>query len=87
MKHANSNENRVNDKVLNSDVNDEMSASNSTEERLEKLENQTKQMSEKLEDMESDIQENKREIQYAINKLYSVRDVNKLSDGFVGNDN
>ena len=82
MKNTDSNENRVNDKVLNSDVNDEVSknTSNSTEERLEKLEKQAKQMSEKIDNLETDVQTNKREIQYAINKLYSVRDTNKLSD-------
>lgn len=79
MKNADSNENRVNDKVSN----DGGSTPDSTEKRLEKLEDQTKQMSEKLENMESDIQANKREVQYAINKLYSVRDINGLSDGFV----
>ena len=83
MKHADSNNNRVNDEVLNSGSNDNKSfdSPNSTEKRLEKLENQAKQMSEKLEDMESDIQANKREVQYAINKIYSIRDVNHLSDG------
>lgn len=79
MKNADSNENRVNDKVVNPSI----STSDSTEKRLEKLEDQTKQMSEKLENMESDIQANKREVQYAINKLYSVRDINGLSDGSV----
>jgi TolA-binding protein len=79
MKNADSNENRVNDKVVNPGI----STSDSTEKRLEKLEDQTKQMSEKLENMESDIQANKREVQYAINKLYSVRDINGLSDGSV----
>lgn len=83
MKHADSDNNRVNDEVLNSGTNDNKSfdSPNSTEKRLEKLENQAKQMSEKLEDMESDIQANKREVQYAINKIYSIRDVNHLSDG------
>lgn len=80
MKNADSNENRVNDKVSNDGGS---ITPDSTEKRLEKLEDQTKQMSEKLENMESDIQANKREVQYAINKLYSVRDINGLSDGFV----
>jgi chaperonin cofactor prefoldin len=79
MKNADSNENRVNDKVTNLGS----YTPDSTEKRLEKLEDQTKQMSEKLENMESDIQANKREVQYAINKLYSVRDINGLSDGSV----
>lgn len=89
MKHTDSDKNRVNDEVLNSDINDNdvsLNSPNSTEERLEKLENQTKQMSEKLENIDSDIQANKREVQYAINKIYSIRDANGLSDGFASDE-
>ncbi len=83
MKHADSDKNRVNDEVLNSNANNDklFDSPNSTEKRLEKLENQAKQMSERIEGMESDIQANKQEVQYAINKIYGIRDANHLSDG------